>query len=388
MTTSITDATPACFASHVKIRSEEDLIAEQEVGNNPLGRVVDLMFGGGRCHFLPNGTTGGCREDTQDITKLAQEKYGWNYIDSRTQFDDISHNGSIQLPLLGLFADYNFPYEIDRQTMSDVYPSLEEMASTAIRALEAATADSEQGFFLMIEGSRIDHAGHGNDPAAQVHEVLAYDKAFSKVIEFLESSSDNGVLVATSDHETGGLSTARQLHSTYPEYLWHPEVLDAASHSSEYLAQKLNEEISYNSRKGKDYINQKYVKKGLGIQDATDAELQLIVDDPTLAVYYFANMISQRAQIGWSTHGHSAVDVNIYGTAGSDPLRGNHENIEVGRFLREYLNVSVDKINDELRNLNVGAAITTEKGWMGRVPTKEDIRATLEGHEKLYGKAP
>jgi alkaline phosphatase len=48
VTTSLTDATPACFASHARIRSEEDLIAEQEVGNHPLGRVVDLMFGGGR----------------------------------------------------------------------------------------------------------------------------------------------------------------------------------------------------------------------------------------------------------------------------------------------------------------------------------------------------
>ena len=63
----------------------------------------------------------------------------------------------------------------------------------------------------MIEGSRIDHAGHGNDPAAQVNEVLAYDAAFASVIEFLERSDDEGVLVATSDHETGGLSVAKRM---------------------------------------------------------------------------------------------------------------------------------------------------------------------------------
>jgi len=45
--------------------------------------------------------------------------------------------------------------------MDDVYPSLEEMARTALKALEAATTDSDKGFFLMIEGSRIDHAGLG-----------------------------------------------------------------------------------------------------------------------------------------------------------------------------------------------------------------------------------
>ena len=94
--------------------------------------------------------------------------------------------------------------------MADIYPSLDEMAQVALTALEAATKDSDKGFFLMIEGSRIDHAGHGNDPAAQVHEVLAYDKAFSSVIDFIDKSKDQGMLVATSDHETGGLSVARR----------------------------------------------------------------------------------------------------------------------------------------------------------------------------------
>jgi alkaline phosphatase len=94
--------------------------------------------------------------------------------------------------------------------MNDIYPSLDEMARTAIRALSAATEDSEKGFFLLIEGSRIDHAGHVNDPAAQVHEVLAYDRTVGSVLEFLDGSSVEGVFVATSDHETGGLSIARR----------------------------------------------------------------------------------------------------------------------------------------------------------------------------------
>jgi alkaline phosphatase len=100
------------------------------------------------------------------------------------------------------------PFEIDRRNMADVYPSLSEMALTALTALEAATKDSEKGFFLMIEGSRIDHAGHLNDPAAQVREVLEYDKTFKAVVDFLEASETDGILVATSDHETGGLALA------------------------------------------------------------------------------------------------------------------------------------------------------------------------------------
>ncbi|CRK14664.1 hypothetical protein BN1723_017402, partial [Verticillium longisporum] len=67
VTTDITDATPACFASHVLTRAMNDDIALQEVGDGPLGRVVDLMLGGGRCHFLPNGTADSCRLDETDV---------------------------------------------------------------------------------------------------------------------------------------------------------------------------------------------------------------------------------------------------------------------------------------------------------------------------------
>lgn len=209
VTTRITDATPACFAAHVNKREEEDRIAEQEVGDHPLGRVLDLMLGGGRCRFLPNTTEGSCREDSKDVVALAK-KNGFSYVDDRAGFDRLNFGRGVKLPLLGLFADTDIPYEVDRRNQSDIYPSLDEMARTALNALSVATQDNDQGFFLMIEGSRIDHAGHGNDPVAQVHEVLAYDQAFVSVLDFLDQDAVKGVLVATSDHETGGLATAKR----------------------------------------------------------------------------------------------------------------------------------------------------------------------------------
>lgn len=209
VTTRITDATPACFAAHVNRREEEDRIAEQLVGDHPLGQVVDLMLGGGRCHFLSNDTEGSCRGDGKNVVDLAK-KNGFNYVGSREDFDGLNFGSAVKLPLLGLFANTDIPYEVDRKILNDVYPSLDEMARTALGALSDATRDSEQGFFLMIEGSRIDHAGHGNDPVAQVHEVLAYDKAFTSVLDFLDKDDVEGVLVGTSDHETGGLAVARR----------------------------------------------------------------------------------------------------------------------------------------------------------------------------------
>jgi alkaline phosphatase len=230
------------------------------------------------------------------------------------------------------------------------------MATTALRALEKATADSDQGFFIMIEGSRIDHAGHFNDPAAQVHEVLEYDKTFKAVLDFIEQSDTETVLVATSDHETGGLATALQEPGHLPVYNWYPKVLANSRASAEHLAAKLRAHVSSSTTASgkkdlKSWINSELVISGLGISDATDAELDLLVENADDALYYFSAIISLRAHIGWSTHGHTAVDVNVYssGGPGTHRIRGNVENTEIGVFLREYLDVDVEPITKELK---------------------------------------
>lgn len=386
VTTRITDATPACFAAHVNTRSEEDRIAEQMVGDYPLGRVVDLMLGGGRCHFLPNSTENSCRSDDKDVVDLAKQN-GFNYISDRKAFDDLKGGSALKFPLLGLFAETDIPYEIDRRNENDIYPSLHEMAEVALKALSDATRDSDKGFFLMVEGSRIDHAGHHNDPAAQVHEVLAYDKAMTSVLNFLDKDSTKGLMVSTSDHETGGLAAARQLHSTYPEYVWYPGPLANASHSAERLHQEYAKYLANKpSHSDKVSFLKAAIEKGLGIHDYKEEDIQLLLDAPEIALYTFADLVSRRSQTGWSSHGHSAADVNIYT---SDPeqaaaLVGNHENTEVGAFLRDYLDVDVEAVTRELKEKGVGLMATgangTSVGWMGRVPEEGE---RLDGQTHL-----
>ncbi|KAK0722550.1 alkaline-phosphatase-like protein [Lasiosphaeria miniovina] len=354
VTTDITDATPACFAAHVNYRTQENEIALQEIGEGVLGRTVDLILGGGRCHFLPNSTAGSCRADDIDVARIAQKKHGWAYANDRAGFDALAMGKNVSLPLLGLFASLDIPFEIDRSHMADVYPSLTEMTATALAALEEATKDSDKGFFLMIEGSRIDHAGHFNDPAAQVREVIEYDKAFKMVLDFLDDSDTEGVLVATSDHETGGLSTAWQGPGELPVYRWHPSVLAKAQASGEYLSRLLREHIAANPSESTEalyaWITALVVDR-LGITDALEVEINALASNPTDATALFSRMVSFRARIGWSTHGHSAVDVNVYssGGHGADRLRGNVENTEIGIFLHDYLAVDVDAITAELR---------------------------------------
>ncbi len=403
VTTRITDATPACFAAHVNRREDEDRIAEQMVGDFPLGRVVDLMLGGGKCHFLPNSSRGSCRGDDKDVVELAKNK-GFSYASDKKAFDGLNFGSAVKLPLLGLFATTDIPYEIDRRNMNDIYPSLDEMARTALKALSDATKDSEQGFFLMIEGSRIDHAGHGNDPVAQVHEVLAYDKAFASALDFLDKDDVEGVLVGTSDHETGGLATARrktlhvyspqlkltqiELHDAYPVYRWYPDKLINATHSAENLAYQLRHKTSEHENWTPDalatYIRTQLIELGLGVYDATDDELNRLVDnahDPWPASYVFADIISRRAQVGWSTHGHSAVDVNIYA---SNPkharkLIGNHENTEIGEFIRDYLDVDLDAVTQELKEK--GAVLAQTDKWQGEMLPEDRTHADLDHYQ-------
>ena len=354
VTTDITDATPACFASHVLSRSQNDEIALQEIGHGALGRSVDLMLGGGRCHFLPNTTDGSCRSDEVDVTALAQAQYNWTYLNDRKAFDALKGGDKAELPLLGLFASYNVPFELDRRNMNDVYPSLSEMTATALRTLERATSDSDEGFFIMIEASRIDHAGHINDPAAQVHEVLEYDKAFKTVLDFIDNSDTETVLVATSDHETGGLATALQEPGHLPVYDWYPRALSKATKSCERLSQEIQEGLSMSDFDSKESLKNwigELIEDGLGVSDTTDEELELLADEPENAVETLAAIISLRAHVGWSTHGHTAVDVNVYssGGTGTEDIRGNVENTDVGKFLSRYLDVDVDEITKELR---------------------------------------
>ena len=115
-----------------------------------------------------------------------------------------------------------------------------------------------------------------------------------------------------------------------------------------------------------------------------------MLERPEIALYSYADMISRRSQTGWSTHGHSAADVNIYT---SDPkaalaLVGNHENTEVGDFLCEYLGVDVESVTKELREKGTGLTVTDAEGkdvsWMGEIPA-EGQRLDGQTHLASYG---
>ena len=408
VTTSVVDATPAAFSSHADYRNMLDLIANQQLGlNNTFGKpMVDLMIGGGRCSFLPSSAgTESCRNDQMDLVQYAKD-HGYTVSLNREEFDllQLGKNDTVQLPVLSLLAYYNIPYEIDRNEQK--FPSLLEETKTALNLLSKATEDSDEGFFLLVEGSRIDHAGHHNDAHAQVREVLAYDEAFAEVIRFAEESDVETFIISTSDHETGGVDIGRQIDVEYPDYVWYPDVLARAKHSGEYLNYKIDEylksikeEINKNkedcvlSGKGrmeklKKFLKHEILEKDLGISDYEEDEVKLIMkllfkssgdeNDASLAVVeelcadsdvaieevspasivieFLKDMVSKRARIGWSTHGHTAADVNIFGYSNSDSgmlelvrsLGGSRENTDIGAFMERIAGVSLGAVTELL----------------------------------------
>jgi hypothetical protein len=122
-----------------------------------------------------------------------------------------------------------------------------------------------------------------------------------------------------------------------PVYNWYPARLARANASAELLSFRLRQHVaahpSLSVASLKSWINDTLVVPMLGITDAQPDELAALVGDPVASINTFAAIISLRAHIGWSTHGHSAVDVNIYssGGPGTEVLRGNVENTDIGR---------------------------------------------------------
>jgi alkaline phosphatase len=181
-TTTATHATPAGFVATVASRSNQKTIAAQY-----LERGVDVILGGGTQYF------------SEELV-AAYRKAGYGVALNRDQL--LADAG--QAPLLGLFSKSHIPFEIDRLNSAELKastPTLSEMTKVALQRLGSAS----EGFFLVVEGGRIDHAAHGNDGAAAIREQVAFDEAIATVIAFVDKHPDT-LLIVTTDHGTGGFN--------------------------------------------------------------------------------------------------------------------------------------------------------------------------------------
>jgi alkaline phosphatase len=196
-TTRVTHATPATTYAHVCHRDGENTIAAQAVPGGPefnaaLGDGLDVLMGGGRQFFLPT-TAGGKRTDGRDLTAEFKAK-GYNYVKNKTEFDAAATTGK----LVGLFTSSHMSYDIDRDPTLE--PSLAEMTVKAIDIL----SKNQKGFFLMVEGGRIDHALHETTAQKALQDTVAFDEAIKAAIDKMKVNDPdlkNTLIVVTADHD-------------------------------------------------------------------------------------------------------------------------------------------------------------------------------------------
>jgi alkaline phosphatase len=176
-TSAITHATPASYIAHQGSRG-----SYEDIASDFLKTDIDVFIGGGYNHFA-------VRADKRDLTKDLQAK-GYQVL---RNMDDIYKVKSGKLA--GLTAiEHNDP--APKRIMS-----LPRSTETALNILD----ENKKGFFIMIEGSQIDWGGHQNNTGYIVREMLDFDQAIGKALEFAAKDGET-LIIVTADHETGGFA--------------------------------------------------------------------------------------------------------------------------------------------------------------------------------------
>ncbi|MBC8490297.1 MAG: alkaline phosphatase [Bacteroidetes bacterium] len=176
-TSAITHATPASFIAHQPSR-----YLYEEIAGDFLKTDIEVFIGGGLNHFNK-------RKDDVDLTVALKDK-GYQLV---YELEGLKKINSGKLAGL-LYEDAPPKYSEGRGDMLPV---------ASMKAIEILSKDKD-GFFLMIEGSQIDWAGHANDTKYIVDEMLDFDRTIGKVLEFAEKDG-NTLVIVTADHETGGM---------------------------------------------------------------------------------------------------------------------------------------------------------------------------------------
>ncbi|WP_371859936.1 alkaline phosphatase [Paenibacillus illinoisensis] len=278
-TSEITHATPAAFGAHDISRKNMDAIADDYYDELINGEhKVDVLLGGGKTNFV--------RED-RDLTNEF-EKASYSYVTDRSALLKDTNK-----QILGLFADGGMDKLIDRTSET---PSLAEMTNTAIDRLSS----NENGFFLMVEGSQIDWAGHDNDIVGAMSEMEDFAAAFEAAIDFAKEDGET-LVVATADHSTGGLTLGKD-----GEYNFFVDPIKAAVRTPDFMAAQIAKGASVEE------TLKSYLKLELTSEEIQSVKTAAKDADVTTIDNAIEAIIDNRSFTGWTTGGHTGDDVPVY----------------------------------------------------------------------------
>lgn len=315
-TATATHATPAGFAANSSARGDE-----QEIARQYLERDIDVVLGGGLNFFHAEK-----RKDQVDMVSAFREQ-GRTVVYNRAELQQAPVRGK----LLGLFSDSHVPYDLQRlnqEALLKEIPSLREMTVAALQQLETG----QEGFVLLVEGARVDHAAHGNDFSALIYDQLAFDEAVAAAKTYCENHEDT-LLVVTTDHGNAnpGLSNGRDMgdipfrflqrsKGTYGDILnGFDEEQDVAAWEArihEFLGVTL---VDREKQILGDYLHKKNVVPYARYQTPFN---------------FLGQLLANHSQVGWvgNTHTSDYVELLMYGP-GSEMLPNFIRNDQVHHYL-------------------------------------------------------
>jgi alkaline phosphatase len=212
-TARITHATPAATYAHSPERGwEVDAEIPEDQGSEchdiarqliefDHGDGIEVMLGGGRVAFLPEDAAdpeyrdvNGVRADGRNLISEWQTRYGSRarFVWNATQLSELDPATTDRV--LGLFEPSHMMYDDDRRRKNADEPTLAELTSFAVKRLQR----NRDGFFLMVEGGRIDHAHHGGNASRALGDTIAFDDAVAAAVSLVDL--DDTLIIVTADH--------------------------------------------------------------------------------------------------------------------------------------------------------------------------------------------
>lgn len=329
---SVDHATPAAFYAHQTSRSMYYEIALDLP-------KADFDFYAGAGFVKP--TTNYNKEEAPSIFPIIEEA-GYTIARGYADYKAKSSSARKMVLIQPESADQGaLPYAIDRKE-GDL--TLAQITESAISFL---TKQRNKGFFLMVEGGKIDWACHSNDAATAFHEVVDMDEAVKVAYEFYKKYPKETLIVVTADHETGGISLGRS------GYYMKLKSLDYQKQSADLLSDQIKE-----LRKEKEnQVSWEDIKALLGetmgfwkeleiswehekiLRDAYEASFSAKANQEMETSLYgkfeqvaarAKEVMSDIARVGWTTGDHSAGYVPVYAIgAGAELFKGKMDNTDI-----------------------------------------------------------
>lgn len=335
---SLDHATPASFYAKSPTRNDYYGIGKQLVESN-----FDYFAGGGL-----KGNSPSKRKDNEELTELAKNN-GFKIVNTKDEIEKLtSADGKIIAINPVLDGSYAMPYDVDR---TEVELSLAEFTKKGIDVLK----DSENGFFMMVEGGKIDWAGHANDAISNIEDTVAFSDAVAEAVKFYYEHPTETLIIVTGDHETGGMTLgfAGTKYDTAFELLGNQKV------SNDKFTELLKKKMA-TSDKLEDLAD--LIKASYGLELDTKSESKLAVTEIELAdlkkafeeskkekslrdqssqnyLLYggyeplttaLSRILSSKAGLGWTTYSHTGVPVPTYAMGvGQEMFNGYYDNTDI-----------------------------------------------------------